>query len=139
MPHHITQRGNRREDVFFSDEDRNTFLKFLLHYTEKHALSVRAYCLMTNHIHLVAGPVLLMCFGRSALLAGGSLRGAQPCARRDGGAGGRLSLVERGGRRGGRLGEVAVRTGRSLLLDSPVLPNGQANPHGQPALVTRDV
>lgn len=56
VPHHITQRGNRREDVFFSDKDRVAYLGWLVEYTEKHRVDVLAYCLMTNHIHLVAVP-----------------------------------------------------------------------------------
>ncbi len=56
VPYPITQRGNRREDIFFSDGDRNTFLEFLMHYATRHALSIKAYCLMTNHIHLMAVP-----------------------------------------------------------------------------------
>jgi putative transposase len=56
LPHHVTQRGNRREDVFFSDEDRRRYLLLLLEYSQKHALEIWAYCLMTNHVHLVAVP-----------------------------------------------------------------------------------
>ncbi len=56
LPHHITQRGNRREDVFFTDEDRQTYLMWLGEYAEKHAVEILAYCLMSNHIHLVAVP-----------------------------------------------------------------------------------
>jgi len=56
IPHHITQRGNRREDVFFSDEDREVYLEWLQTYCEKHDVDVLAYCLMTNHIHLVLVP-----------------------------------------------------------------------------------
>lgn len=56
VPHHITQRGNRRENVFFTDEDRETYLGWLKHYAEKHGVEVLAYCLMSNHIHLVAVP-----------------------------------------------------------------------------------
>lgn len=55
-PHHVTQRGNRREDVFFTDEDRLTYLKWLTEYAEKHQIDVLAYCLMTNHVHLVVVP-----------------------------------------------------------------------------------
>lgn len=55
-PHHITQRGNRREPVFFSDEDRHTYLKLLAEYCRKHEVEVLAYCLMTNHVHLVLVP-----------------------------------------------------------------------------------
>ena len=56
IPYHITQRGNRREDVFFCDGDRNVYLKLLLEYARKHGLAVKGYCLMTNHLHVVAVP-----------------------------------------------------------------------------------
>ena len=56
VPHHITQRGNRREAVFFVDEDRTAYLGWLREYAEKHGVEVLAYCLMTNHVHLVAVP-----------------------------------------------------------------------------------
>jgi putative transposase len=56
LAHHITQRGNRREDVFFSDEDRLVYLAWLQAYCVALGLEVRAYCLMSNHIHLVAVP-----------------------------------------------------------------------------------
>ena len=56
FPHHITQRGNRRGDVFFSDEDRETYLTWLAEYCEVYQVEVVAYCLMTNHVHLVAVP-----------------------------------------------------------------------------------
>ena len=56
VPHHITQRGNRREQVFFSDEDRHAYLDWLKEYAEKYEVDILAYCLMTNHIHLVVVP-----------------------------------------------------------------------------------
>ncbi len=56
LPHHVTQRGNRRGDVFFTDEDRETYLRWLAEYCEAHKVEIVAYCLMTNHIHLVAVP-----------------------------------------------------------------------------------
>jgi putative transposase len=56
VPHHIIQRGNRREQVFFTDEDRQTYLAWLNTYAEKHEVDILAYCLMSNHIHLVAVP-----------------------------------------------------------------------------------
>jgi putative transposase len=56
VPHHITQRGNRREDVFFSDADRMAYLEWLSDYCAKYRVEVLAYCLMTNHIHVVAVP-----------------------------------------------------------------------------------
>jgi REP element-mobilizing transposase RayT len=55
-PHHVTQRGNRRADVFETDDDRHAYLRFLKKYGERHGLDIWAYCLMTNHIHLVAVP-----------------------------------------------------------------------------------
>ena len=55
-PHHITQRGNNRAMVFFDDEDRQTYLKLLAGYSRKHALQIWAYCLMDNHVHLLAVP-----------------------------------------------------------------------------------
>ena len=56
VPHHITQRGNRRENVFFSDADREAYLEWLAGYCAKHRVEVLAYCLMSNHIHVVAVP-----------------------------------------------------------------------------------
>jgi len=56
VPHHVTQRGNRRENVFFTDDDRRAYLGWLKEYCEKHAVAVLAYCLMSNHVHLVAVP-----------------------------------------------------------------------------------
>jgi len=56
IPHHITQRGNRREEVFFGEEDRLTYLSWLSEYCQKYAVKVWAYCLMTNHLHLVMTP-----------------------------------------------------------------------------------
>ena len=56
VPHHITQRGNRREAVFFTDADRHAYLGWLREYAEKYQVDILAYCLMTNHVHLVAVP-----------------------------------------------------------------------------------
>jgi putative transposase len=55
-PHHVTQRGNRRGDVFEVDEDREAYLTFLQQYMAKHGVSLWAYCLMTNHVHLIVVP-----------------------------------------------------------------------------------
>ena len=55
-PHHITQRGNNRQAVFRSDTDRHFYLKTLKAKCEQHNLRVLGYCLMTNHVHLVATP-----------------------------------------------------------------------------------
>lgn len=55
-PHHITQRGNNRTTVFFDEEDNQTYLKLLLKYTRKYDVAIWAYCLMSNHVHLLAVP-----------------------------------------------------------------------------------
>ena len=57
FPHHITQRGNDRQDVFFTDDDHGFYLDTLKECSEEHGLRVIGYCLMTNHIHLIAVPV----------------------------------------------------------------------------------
>ena len=56
VAHHVTQRGNRREDVFFSRADRTYFLDLLRQYSAKSGLETVGYCLMTNHLHLVVVP-----------------------------------------------------------------------------------
>jgi putative transposase len=56
VAHHVTQRGNRRGDVFFSDADRRRFLSLLREYSQDCGLELLAYCLMTNHLHLVVVP-----------------------------------------------------------------------------------
>ncbi|MBW2187002.1 MAG: transposase [Deltaproteobacteria bacterium] len=56
FPHHVTQRGNNRATVFFDDEDRQTYLHLLDKYSKKFSLQIWAYCLMDNHIHLLAVP-----------------------------------------------------------------------------------
>ena len=55
-PHHVTQRGNNRMTVFFDDEDRQAYLDILSRYAQKNSLKIWAYCLMDNHIHLLAVP-----------------------------------------------------------------------------------
>jgi putative transposase len=54
--HHVTQRGNNRQPVFFVDQDRQVYWELLQEQAQKYGLEVRAYCLMTNHVHLVAIP-----------------------------------------------------------------------------------
>ncbi len=54
--HHVTQRGNNRQPVFFVDDDRRVYLEFLQEQAGKYGLEILAYCLMDNHIHLVAVP-----------------------------------------------------------------------------------
>jgi putative transposase len=54
--HHIAQRGNSRQDVFFVDEDRRVYLELLQEQARKYGREILAYCLMTNHVHPVAIP-----------------------------------------------------------------------------------
>ena len=56
LPHHVTQRGNRRETVFFSDEDYRAYLNMLIAAVDKAESEVWAWCLMPNHVHLIIVP-----------------------------------------------------------------------------------
>lgn len=56
VAHYITQHGNNRQDIFFADEDREVYLDILREQCEKFSLQIDGYCLMPNHIHLVAVP-----------------------------------------------------------------------------------
>ncbi|MFH0783658.1 MAG: transposase [Pseudomonadota bacterium] len=56
IPHHITQRGNRRMETFFCDEDYQVYLTLMAEWCRKFNVSVWCYCLMPNHTHLIAVP-----------------------------------------------------------------------------------
>jgi putative transposase len=56
IPHHVTQRGNRRQETFFKDEDYQVYLELMAKWCAKYAVQIRAYCLMPNHVHLIAVP-----------------------------------------------------------------------------------
>lgn len=51
--YHILNRGNNRQAVFVEAQDYQHYLEILQHYKEKFAFKLFAYCLMTNHIHLL--------------------------------------------------------------------------------------
>ncbi len=55
-PHHIIQRGHNRQVVFASDVDYQNYLDNLREWKEKLRCRVYAYCLMTNHVHLIIDP-----------------------------------------------------------------------------------
>ncbi len=55
-PHHVTQRGNRRQRTFFGDDDYVTYLELMSEFCRKAGTRVWAYCLMPNHVHLVMVP-----------------------------------------------------------------------------------
>ena len=54
--HHVTQRGVRSMDIFYHDKDRKEYLFLLNQQTQKVGLRFVAYCLMTNHVHLLVIP-----------------------------------------------------------------------------------
>ena len=56
LPHHVTQRGNRRERVFFTDEDYALYHGLLASQCRKQGVACWAYCLMPNHVHLILVP-----------------------------------------------------------------------------------
>ena len=56
IPYHVTHRGNRRDDVFYGAEDRARYCRWLREYSDLCGLEVWAYCLMSNHVHLLAVP-----------------------------------------------------------------------------------
>ncbi len=56
FPHHIIQRGNRRQKVFFNDGDYKEYLRLLNDYSLRFKVDILAYCLMPNHVHLIAIP-----------------------------------------------------------------------------------
>jgi putative transposase len=56
VPHHITQRGNRRLPIFFSDEDRTAYLALIAEACQAHGTTCLAWCLMDNHVHLILVP-----------------------------------------------------------------------------------
>lgn len=56
IPHHITQRGNRRMQTFFGDDDYRAYISLLAEWCRKCSVDIWAYCLMPNHVHLIAVP-----------------------------------------------------------------------------------
>ena len=54
----MTQRGNRRQDTFFCDEDYQAYLELMSQWCDECGVHVWAYCLMPNHVHLIAVPAV---------------------------------------------------------------------------------
>lgn len=50
-PHHVTQRGNRREPTFFRDDDYRLYRALLAEAAARAGTAIWAYCLMPNHVH----------------------------------------------------------------------------------------
>lgn len=68
-PHHIVQRGNRRLPTFFSQADYRLYLELVREWCDKHSVTIWCYCLMTNHVHMIAVPetgnALRLAFGEA--------------------------------------------------------------------------
>jgi putative transposase len=81
VPHHVTQRGNNRQDVFLADDDRRYYLSVLRDRSQQAGLQLLGYCLMTNHVHLVALPTradsLALALGRAHSTFAQRFRGDQ--------------------------------------------------------------
>ena len=56
VPHHVTQRGNRRETTFFEDADYRLYRDMLAVAAAKAGAEIWAYCLMPNHVHVIVTP-----------------------------------------------------------------------------------
>ena len=56
VPHHVTQRGNRRQQTFYGESDYALYRNLLARFCHCRNLEILAYCLMPNHVHLVAIP-----------------------------------------------------------------------------------
>jgi putative transposase len=56
LPHHVTQRGNRREAIFFEADDYALYRDWMAESCRRFGVACWAYCLMPNHVHLILTP-----------------------------------------------------------------------------------
>ena len=56
LPHHVTQRGNRRQQTFFNDGDYAAYVELMADWCREEGVEIWGYCLMPNHVHLIAVP-----------------------------------------------------------------------------------
>jgi len=56
IPHHVTQRGNRRQATFFCPDDYQAYKTLMAQWCRNCEVEIWAYCLMPNHVHLIAVP-----------------------------------------------------------------------------------
>jgi putative transposase len=56
LPHHVTQRGNRRQQTFFNDGDYAAYLELMADWCGEEGVEIWGYCLMPDHVHLIAVP-----------------------------------------------------------------------------------
>lgn len=56
LPHHVTQRGNRRQQTFFCEDDYAAYVDLMADWCNERGVAIWAYCLMPNHVHLIGVP-----------------------------------------------------------------------------------
>ena len=56
VPEHLIQRGNNRQATFACEEDMQAYVGWLKTYSKKYKVSVHAWVLMTNHVHILCTP-----------------------------------------------------------------------------------
>ena len=56
VPHHVTQRGNRKQQTFFCNRDYELYKELMSEWCARRGVQVWAYCLMPNHTHLILVP-----------------------------------------------------------------------------------
>ena len=65
LPHHVTQRGNRRKRVFFNDADYELYRDPVAMQCGKRGIAVWGYCLAPNHVHPILAPDAARALGRA--------------------------------------------------------------------------
>lgn len=85
LPHHVVQRSSHGQSLFPEDDDRRQYLEWLRDYAIRYELGVLAWCLMGDHVHLVAVPHRPDSLARA--LAATHMRHSQLLNRREGGGG----------------------------------------------------
>src|SRR5208337_4375564 len=56
MPHHVTQRGNTKQETLFGEEDYQHYLELMAQFCRAEQVAIWAYCLMPNHVLLIVVP-----------------------------------------------------------------------------------
>ena len=55
-PHHIVQRGNNSQNIFFEDSEKKYYFGLLDRFSKENHCIIHAYCLMSNHVHILVTP-----------------------------------------------------------------------------------
>jgi len=56
MAHHVTQRGNPRQETFFGEEDYQHYLELMAQFCRAEQVAIWGYCLIPNHVHVIVIP-----------------------------------------------------------------------------------